>query len=63
MTETMLKVQNQHFWFSIAGFAVALLKFLHDGDQIILRGYFERDGCARIGMGECTGRIVSNSPG
>ncbi len=32
MTGTMLKVQNQHFWFSIAGFAVALLKFLHDGD-------------------------------
>ena len=32
MTETMLKVQNQHFWFSIAGFAVALLKFLYDTD-------------------------------
>ncbi len=32
MTDTMLKVQQQHFWFSIAGFAVALLKFLYDTD-------------------------------
>lgn len=32
MDETMLKVQNQHFWFSIVGFAVALFKFLHDGN-------------------------------
>jgi fumarylacetoacetase len=38
-------------------------KFLHDGDEIILRGYFERDGCARIGMGECAGRIVANPAG
>jgi fumarylacetoacetase len=35
-------------------------KFLHDGDEIILRGYFEREGFARIGMGECTGRIIAN---
>ncbi|MBA3646089.1 MAG: fumarylacetoacetase [Gemmatimonadaceae bacterium] len=35
-------------------------KFLHDGDEIILRGYFERDGCARIGMGECSGRVVAH---
>ena len=32
MTETMLRIQNQHFWFSMVGFAVALLKFLHDGN-------------------------------
>jgi fumarylacetoacetase len=35
-------------------------KFLLDGDEVILRGYLERDGCARIGMGECSGRIVAN---
>ncbi len=32
MTEAMIKVQNQHFWFSLVGFAVALFKFLHDGN-------------------------------
>jgi hypothetical protein len=31
MTEAMIKVQNQHFWFSMAGFALALSKFLYDG--------------------------------
>lgn len=35
-------------------------RFLHDGDEVILRGYFERDGFARVGMGECSGRIVAN---
>lgn len=35
-------------------------KFLHDGDEIILRGYFEREGCARIGMGECSGKVVAH---
>ena len=35
-------------------------KFLHDGDEIILRGYLEREGFARIGMGDCSGRIVAN---
>jgi len=35
-------------------------KFLHDGDAVTLRGYLERDGCARIGMGECSGRIVAH---
>ena len=35
-------------------------KFLHDGDEIILRGYFEREGSARIGMGECSGRVVAH---
>lgn len=35
-------------------------KFLLDGDEVILRGYFEREGYARIGLGECSGRIVAN---
>jgi fumarylacetoacetase len=33
--------------------------FLEDGDEIILRGYCERSGFRRIGLGECRGRIVS----
>ncbi|HZL56502.1 MAG TPA: fumarylacetoacetase [Bryobacteraceae bacterium] len=33
-------------------------KFLEDGDEVILRGYCEREGHARIGFGECRG-IVS----
>jgi fumarylacetoacetase len=36
-------------------------KFLHDGDEIILRAYFQRDGAARIGLGECAGLIVASS--
>ncbi|GAC1410785.1 MAG: fumarylacetoacetase [Gemmatimonadaceae bacterium] len=36
-------------------------KFLHDGDEIILRGYFKRDDAARIGLGECSGLIVASS--
>ena len=28
-------------------------KFLEDGDEIIMRAYAEKDGFARIGMGEC----------
>lgn len=31
MTESMLKVQRQHLWFSIVGFGVALFKFISDG--------------------------------
>ena len=33
-------------------------KFLEDGDEVIFRGYAEREGFARIGFGECRGRIV-----
>ncbi len=33
--------------------------FLEDGDEVILRGYCERQGAARIGFGECRGRIDS----
>jgi len=34
-------------------------KFLHDGDEVIMRGYLEREGAARIGMGECAGLVVA----
>jgi fumarylacetoacetase len=33
-------------------------KFLEDGDEVIMRGYCERDGAARIGLGECRGVVV-----
>lgn len=33
-------------------------KFLEDGDEIILRGYCERPGHARIGFGECRGLVL-----
>ncbi|MFN2635677.1 MAG: fumarylacetoacetase [Gemmatimonadaceae bacterium] len=36
-------------------------KFLHDGDEVIMRGYLQREGAARIGLGECTGLIVASS--
>jgi len=36
-------------------------KFLHDGDEIILRAYLQREGAARIGLGECAGLIVASS--
>ncbi len=32
-------------------------KFLEDGDEIILKGYCEREGFRRIGFGECRGII------
>ena len=34
-------------------------KFLEDGDEVIMRGFCERSGYARIGLGECTGQIVA----
>lgn len=34
-------------------------KFLEDGDEVILRGYCEREGFTRIGLGECVGRLDS----
>ncbi|MGH9898173.1 MAG: fumarylacetoacetase [Pyrinomonadaceae bacterium] len=34
-------------------------KFLEDGDEIIMRGFCEREGFARIGFGECRGKIVA----
>jgi len=33
-------------------------KFLEDGDEVILRGYCEREGFARIGFGDCRGTIA-----
>jgi fumarylacetoacetase len=33
-------------------------RFLQDGDEVIFRGYCEREGFRRIGFGECRG-IVS----
>ena len=35
-------------------------KFLYDGDEVIMRGVLEREGAARIGLGECAGRIVAD---
>ena len=32
--------------------------FLEDGDTLTLRGYCERDGAARIGLGEVTGTVL-----
>ena len=32
--------------------------FLHDGDAVILRGWCEKPGAARIGFGECRGKIL-----
>ena len=31
--------------------------FLEDGDDVIMRGYAQRDGFRRIGFGECVGRV------
>jgi fumarylacetoacetase len=31
--------------------------FLHDGDEVIFRGYCAREGFARIGFGECRGVV------
>ena len=32
--------------------------FLADGDEVVLRGYCEREGYARIGLGECAARVL-----
>ena len=37
-------------------------RFLEDGDEVIMRGWCEREGYARIGFGECRG-IVSGRDG
>jgi fumarylacetoacetase len=36
-------------------------RFLEDGDEVVMRAYCERDGCARIGFGECRGEVVATS--
>lgn len=33
-------------------------RFLEDGDEVILRGYCEREGVRRIGFGECRGKVT-----
>ena len=33
--------------------------FLEDGDEIMLRAWCEAEGVARIGLGECVGRVVA----
>ena len=33
-------------------------RFLQDGDEVIMRGYCEREGYPRIGFGECRGTIL-----
>ncbi|HNL43036.1 MAG TPA: fumarylacetoacetase, partial [Ottowia sp.] len=32
--------------------------FLQDGDTVILRGWCEKPGAARIGFGECRGTVL-----
>jgi fumarylacetoacetase len=32
--------------------------FLEDGDEVTLKAWCEGDGAARIGLGECAGRVV-----
>jgi len=34
--------------------------FLEDGDEIVLRGFCEREGRRRIGFGECRGTIIGS---
>ena len=33
--------------------------YLEDGDEVILRGFCEREGCVRIGFGECRGIVTT----
>ena len=35
--------------------------FLEDGDEVILRAWCERDGAVRIGLGECSGRVIAST--
>jgi len=32
--------------------------FLEDGDRVVLRGWCERAGCARVGFGSCSGTVL-----
>ena len=34
-------------------------RYLEDGDEVILRAYCEREGCMRIGFGDCRGVITT----
>ena len=33
-------------------------RFLEDGDEVVIRGFCEREGARRIGLGECRGVVV-----
>ena len=33
-------------------------RFLEDGDEVIMKGFCEREGFRRFGFGECRGRVV-----
>ena len=35
-------------------------RFLEDGDEVVMRGWCEREGFARIGLGECRGEVVGS---
>jgi fumarylacetoacetase len=35
-------------------------RFLEDGDEVIMRGWCEREGFARIGFGDCRGVVVGS---
>jgi fumarylacetoacetase len=37
-------------------------RFLEDGDEVVLRGWCEREGFARIGFGECSGVVLPAEP-
>ena len=36
--------------------------FLEDGDEVVLRGFCEREGFPRIGLGECRGVVLPAKP-
>jgi fumarylacetoacetase len=35
--------------------------FLEDGDEVTLRAWCESEGSARIGFGECVGRVAASA--
>jgi hypothetical protein len=35
--------------------------FLKDGDSLTISGVALRDGCARVGFGSATGKLVANT--
>lgn len=35
-------------------------RFVEDGDEVIMRGWLEREGFVRIGFGECSGVVTAN---
>ena len=37
-------------------------RFLEDGDEVILRGWCEREGFTRIGFGDCSGIVLPANP-